>query len=108
MSLMVFEIRRRPLSCAESYASVMQQAGISVETERKKMIIERSNDLAKGVDGCVVMKSSLHNALEFGMNRSNSMSRLSQLESRVFPGASKRSPGNGYAKALKVHCLNKQ
>nr|GEW25526.1 glycine--tRNA ligase, chloroplastic/mitochondrial 2 isoform X2 [Tanacetum cinerariifolium] len=47
---------------AESYAGVMQQAGISVDTEqRKKMIIERSNDLAKGVDGCLVMQSSLLN-----------------------------------------------
>ncbi|PWA43880.1 glycine-tRNA ligase [Artemisia annua] len=47
---------------AESYAGAMQQAGISVDTEqRKNMIIERSNDLAKGVDGCLVMQSSLLN-----------------------------------------------
>ncbi|XP_076949144.1 glycine--tRNA ligase, chloroplastic/mitochondrial 2-like [Bidens hawaiensis] len=45
---------------AESYAKVMQQAGISVDTEqRKKIILERSNDLAKGVDGCLVMQSNL-------------------------------------------------
>ncbi|KAD4982620.1 hypothetical protein E3N88_19291 [Mikania micrantha] len=45
---------------AESYANVMQEAGISVDTEqRKKIILERSNDLAKGVDGCLVMQSSL-------------------------------------------------
>ncbi|KAL8268429.1 hypothetical protein R6Q59_002227 [Mikania micrantha] len=45
---------------AESYANVMQEAGISVDTEqRKKIILERSNDLAKGVDGCLVMQSNL-------------------------------------------------
>ncbi|XP_076892585.1 glycine--tRNA ligase, chloroplastic/mitochondrial 2 isoform X2 [Bidens hawaiensis] len=45
---------------AESYAKVMQQAGISVDTEqRKKIILERSNDLAKGVDGCLVMQNNL-------------------------------------------------
>ncbi|MFS7889214.1 putative glycine--tRNA ligase [Helianthus anomalus] len=45
---------------AESYANVMQQAGISVDTEqRKKIIVERANYLAKGVDGCLVMQSNL-------------------------------------------------
>lgn len=45
---------------AESYTSQMQQAGISVDTEeRKKIILERSNHLAKSVDGCLVMKTSL-------------------------------------------------
>ncbi|KAI7756464.1 hypothetical protein M8C21_029398, partial [Ambrosia artemisiifolia] len=45
---------------AESYANVMRQAGISVDTEqRKKIILERANDLAKGVDGCLVMQSNL-------------------------------------------------
>ncbi|KAL8227954.1 hypothetical protein R6Q57_015538 [Mikania cordata] len=45
---------------AESYANEMQEAGISVDTEeRKKIILERSNDLAKGVDGCLVMQSNL-------------------------------------------------
>ncbi|KVH97168.1 Glycine-tRNA ligase, beta subunit [Cynara cardunculus var. scolymus] len=38
----------------------MQQAGISVDTEqRKKTILEQSNNLAKGVGGCLVMQSSL-------------------------------------------------
>nr|XP_043624366.1 glycine--tRNA ligase, chloroplastic/mitochondrial 2 isoform X2 [Erigeron canadensis] len=45
---------------AESYAGVMQKAGISVDTElRKNIIIERSNDLAKDVNGCLVMQTSL-------------------------------------------------
>ncbi|KAL4585928.1 hypothetical protein LXL04_010555 [Taraxacum kok-saghyz] len=45
---------------AESYASQMQQAGISVDTEeRKRIILERSNHLAKGVDGCLVIQNSL-------------------------------------------------
>lgn len=45
---------------AEAYASVMQHAGISVDTElRKKTILERSNALAKGVGGTVVIQSSL-------------------------------------------------
>ncbi|KAI3796619.1 hypothetical protein L1987_39297 [Smallanthus sonchifolius] len=45
---------------AESYANVMQQSGISVDTEqRKKIILERSNDLAKGVNGCLVIQSNL-------------------------------------------------
>ncbi|KAJ9563362.1 hypothetical protein OSB04_008522, partial [Centaurea solstitialis] len=48
------------VNSAESYASVMQQVGISVDTEqRKKTILERSNNLAKGVGGCLVMQNSL-------------------------------------------------
>ncbi|KAJ0525277.1 putative glycine--tRNA ligase [Helianthus annuus] len=48
------------IDSAESYANVMQQAGISVDTEqRKKIIVERANYLAKGVDGCLVMQSNL-------------------------------------------------
>ncbi|KAM7512185.1 hypothetical protein LguiB_011060 [Lonicera macranthoides] len=45
---------------AESYADKMQCAGISVDIEkRKKMILERSNALAKRVDACIVMQSGL-------------------------------------------------
>ncbi|CAI9279304.1 unnamed protein product [Lactuca saligna] len=45
---------------AESYSTLMQQAGISVDTEeRKKIILERSNHLAKSINGCLVMKTSL-------------------------------------------------
>ncbi|KAF5798347.1 putative glycine--tRNA ligase [Helianthus annuus] len=41
---------------SESYTNVMQQAGIS---QRKKIIVERANYLAKGVDRCLVMQSNL-------------------------------------------------
>uniref|UniRef100_A0A5B6Z5F0 glycine--tRNA ligase n=1 Tax=Davidia involucrata TaxID=16924 RepID=A0A5B6Z5F0_DAVIN len=45
---------------AESYANAMQHAGISVEIEeRKEKILEHSNALAKGVNGCIVMQSGL-------------------------------------------------
>uniref|UniRef100_A0A251S0P7 glycine--tRNA ligase n=2 Tax=Helianthus annuus TaxID=4232 RepID=A0A251S0P7_HELAN len=48
------------IDSAESYANVMQQAGISVDTEqRKKIIVEQANYLANGVDGCLVMQSNL-------------------------------------------------
>ncbi|KAK4379487.1 hypothetical protein RND71_001349 [Anisodus tanguticus] len=45
---------------AETYANVMQDAGILSDVEhRKKTITENSNDLAKSVHGHIVMKSDL-------------------------------------------------
>jgi glycyl-tRNA synthetase len=45
---------------AESYAGKMHNAGISVDVEkRKKVILDRSNALAKSVDGCIVMQTGL-------------------------------------------------
>ncbi|KAJ0682500.1 putative glycine--tRNA ligase [Helianthus annuus] len=55
-----WRIFRQAIDSAESYANVMQQAGISVDTEqRKKIIVEQANYLANGVDGCLVMQSNL-------------------------------------------------
>nr|GEX75112.1 hypothetical protein [Tanacetum cinerariifolium] len=39
----------------------LQNTSSATVMQRKKMIIERSNDLAKSVDGCFVMKSCLLN-----------------------------------------------
>ncbi|GMP42604.1 hypothetical protein CsSME_00012294 [Camellia sinensis var. sinensis] len=48
------------IESAESYSKIMLQAGISVEIEqRKRTILERSNALAKGVNGCIVVQSVL-------------------------------------------------
>ncbi|XP_052192008.1 glycine--tRNA ligase, chloroplastic/mitochondrial 2 isoform X2 [Diospyros lotus] len=45
---------------AESYSNIMQHAGISVAIEqRKRTILERSNNLAKGVNGCIVVQTAL-------------------------------------------------
>ncbi|XP_037495831.1 glycine--tRNA ligase, chloroplastic/mitochondrial 2 isoform X1 [Jatropha curcas] len=47
---------------AESYTSIMQNAGIHIEIEeRKKRIVERSKELAKSVNGHVLIKESLLN-----------------------------------------------
>ncbi|KAI8024644.1 hypothetical protein LOK49_LG02G00838 [Camellia lanceoleosa] len=48
------------IESAESYSKIMLHAGISVEIEqRKRTILERSNALAKGVNGCIVVQSAL-------------------------------------------------
>ncbi|XP_009776244.1 glycine--tRNA ligase, chloroplastic/mitochondrial 2 isoform X2 [Nicotiana tabacum] len=45
---------------AETYANVMQDAGILVDVkQRKKTIMEQSNDLAKSIHGHIVMKNDL-------------------------------------------------
>ncbi|XP_022733665.1 glycine--tRNA ligase, chloroplastic/mitochondrial 2 isoform X4 [Durio zibethinus] len=45
---------------AESYPSIMKNAGINIEIEdRKKKILERSNLLAKSVNGNIVIQESL-------------------------------------------------
>lgn len=45
---------------AESYLDVMQHAGVSVDVEvRKKAILDRSNALASGVNGRIVMNMEL-------------------------------------------------
>ncbi|KAK3195209.1 hypothetical protein Dsin_026519 [Dipteronia sinensis] len=47
---------------AESYVDVIRNAGISIEIEdRKKTILERSNALAKSVNGNIVVRESLLN-----------------------------------------------
>ncbi|KAK1558545.1 hypothetical protein Q3G72_003553 [Acer saccharum] len=47
---------------AESYVDVIRNAGISIEIEdRKKTILERSNALAKSVNGHIVVRESLLN-----------------------------------------------
>ncbi|CAL5381261.1 unnamed protein product [Camellia sinensis] len=48
------------IESAESYSKIMLHAGISVEIEqRKRTILECSNALAKGVNGCIVVQSAL-------------------------------------------------
>ncbi|MFS7935658.1 putative glycine--tRNA ligase [Helianthus anomalus] len=81
------------IDSSESCANVMQQAGISVDTEqRKKIIVERANYLAKGVDECLVMQSNLLDEVtSYSCKPCRSTCSRARKILRVIPSAPERS-----------------